>query len=70
MKGNKQTNKLLWKYAALGSQFFAAIVIGIFIGLKADEWLNTSMPLLVWILPLLFIIGMLIRIVIDTSKKE
>lgn len=70
MKNKKDSNRMLWKYAAMGTQFFAAIGIGIFLGLKLDQWLNISNPLIVWLLPLLFIIGMLIRIVIDTSKNE
>lgn len=57
------------KYAGLGMQFLVAIALGVFIGLKADEWLNLSFPLLVWLLPLLMIIGIIIKIVKETDKK-
>ncbi len=57
------------RYAGLGAQFLIAIALGIFVGLKIDEWLKFSFPLLVWLLPLLIIIGMLIKIIKDTDKK-
>ena len=53
----------------MGMQFLASIALGIFIGIKADKWLNFSFPLLVWLLPLLIIIGLTIKIFKDTSKK-
>jgi chromate transport protein ChrA len=57
------------RYAGLGAQFLIAIALGIFVGLKIDEWLKFSFPLLVWLLPLLIIISMLIKIIKDTDKK-
>mgnify|MGYP001554828572 FL=1 len=57
------------RYAGLGAQFLIAIALGIFAGLKIDEWLKFSFPLLVWLLPLLIIIGMIIKIIKDTDKK-
>jgi len=57
------------RYAGMGAQFLVSIAVGIFIGLKADKWLNFSFPLLVWLLPLFIIIGLIIKIVNDTSKK-
>lgn len=57
------------RYAGLGAQFLVAIALGIFVGLKIDEWLKFSFPLLVWLLPLLIIIGMIIKIIKDTDKK-
>lgn len=70
MKTRKETNSDLIKYAGMGMQFLASIAIGIFIGLKADDWLNFSFPLLVWLLPLLIIIGLTVKIVKDTSNKN
>jgi hypothetical protein len=54
----------------MGMQFLASIAIGIFVGMKADDWLNFSFPLLVWLLPLLIIISLTIKIIKDTSKKD
>jgi len=53
----------------MGMEFLAAIAIGIFAGIKLDEWLRISFPLLVWLLPLLIIISLTIKIIKDTSKK-
>lgn len=69
MKTRKDTNRELMKYAGMGMQFLVSIALGIFIGIKADEWLKFSFPLLVWILPLIIITGLIIKIVKDTSKK-
>ena len=69
MKTRKETNKELLQYAGMGMQFLVSIALGIFIGLKADKWLNFSFPLLVWILPLLIIAGLIIKIIKDTSRK-
>jgi type IV secretory pathway TrbD component len=69
LKTRKETNSELIKYAGMGMQFLAGIGLGIFFGFKADEWLNISFPLLVWLLPLLIIISMTIKIIRDTSGK-
>jgi len=69
LKTRKETNRELMRYAGMGAQFLVSIAVGIFIGLKADKWLNFSFPLLVWLLPLFIIIGLIIKIVNDTSKK-
>lgn len=69
LKSRKETNRELISYAGMGAQFLVSIGIGIFIGMKLDEWLHFSIPLLVWIMPLLIIIGLIIKIIKDTSKK-
>jgi hypothetical protein len=57
------------RYAGMGMQFLVSIGLGIFIGSKADEWFDFSFPLLVWVLPLLIIIGLIVKIIKDTSTK-
>ncbi|HSV11843.1 MAG TPA: hypothetical protein VLI68_13800 [Hanamia sp.] len=69
MKTRKETNRELMHYAGMGAQFLVSISVGIFIGIKVDEWLNFSFPLLVWLLPLLIIAGLILKIIKDTSKK-
>ena len=68
-KQNKPTNDLL-RYAGLGAQLFASLGISVFIGYKVDQWMNTSIPLAVWVIPLLVLCGMIYRLVKDTSKKK
>ncbi len=69
MNNRKESNKQLMRYAGLGMQFLLSIALGIFIGLKVDKWLHFSFPLLVWLLPLLIIIGIIVKIIKDTDKK-
>lgn len=69
IKDKKESNKILWKYASMATQFFVAIGLGVYAGIKLDEWLKISFPLLVWILPLLLILGMIIKVLTDTNKK-
>jgi F0F1-type ATP synthase assembly protein I len=57
------------QYAGLAMQFMVSIALGVFIGIKCDKWLNISFPLLVWLLPLLLIIGIIVKIIKDTSRK-
>lgn len=69
MKTRKETNRELMQYAGMGAQFLVSIGVGVFIGAKADEWLGFSFPLMVWALPLVIIIGLIIKIIKDTSSK-
>lgn len=57
------------RYAGMAMQFLVSIGLGVFFGLKIDEWLHFSFPLLVWLLPLLMIVGILIKIIKDTDQK-
>lgn len=51
-------------------QFLAAIAIALFGGIKLDDWLKLSFPLLVWLLPLLVITGVIIQIIKDTGQQK
>ena len=70
LSDRKETNRQLMRYAGMAAQFMVSIGLGIFIGLKLDAWLNISFPLLVWVLPLLLIIGIIVKIIIETSGKK
>lgn len=63
-------NNILWKYAGMGAQILVSLGLALLIGLKLDAWLRTPFPLLVWLLPLLVIIGMIIKTIKDTSKPK
>lgn len=65
-----QDNSQLWKYAGMVMQFFVSIGIAVFLGLQADKWLQTSIPVFAWVLPLLVIIGIIIQVMRDTSRKK
>lgn len=65
-----ESNKLLWRYAGLGFTFLVAIGIALFIGDKLDSYIKTNFPILVWLLPLLFIISILIKVIKDSNSKK
>ena len=66
----KSNNNILWRYAGMGAQILVSLGLALFIGLKLDAWIRTPFPLLVWLLPLLVIIGMIIKTIKDTSKPK
>lgn len=68
-KGDPGNRNDLLQYAGMATQFLVAIGIAVFIGLKADQWVNWKMPVWVWVLPLLVITGMIYGVVRNSSKK-
>lgn len=66
---NKGNERLLMKYLGLATQIMVSLALAVFAGLKLDKWLSFSIPLLVWILPLLVLVVMIWQIIKDTSKK-
>jgi hypothetical protein len=60
----------LMQYAGMAMQFLVSIGIGVFVGLKVDQWINFKFPVLVWMLPLLIIIVMIYKLIKDTSKPK
>lgn len=69
-KPDNNPNRDLLRYAGLGTQIFVALGLAVFAGLKADRWLDTSFPVLVWVLPLVIIVALIYKIIKDTSKKK
>ena len=67
---NNNNNRDLLRYASMGTQIFVALGIAVFIGLKADKWLKISAPLLVLLLPVLALVGIIYKIVKETSKQK
>lgn len=57
------------QYASLATQLLVALGLAVFLGLKADSWLQLNFPLLGWLLPLVVLMAMFYRILKDTSKK-
>ena len=63
------TNELI-RYASLGTQILVALGLAVFLGLKADKWMKISAPLLVWLLPLLVLVGIMYQVFKATSKRK
>jgi len=67
----KQSNDKSWmKYMGLGAQFFGSIIIAMGIGWKLDPLAGFSSPLLIWIFPLLAVVFNLVKIIVETNKKD
>ena len=63
------TNDIM-RYAGLGAQIFVSLGIAVYIGYKADRWLHISIPLFVWLLPLLVLCLMIYNLIKETSKRN
>ena len=68
-RSNNNYSDLL-RYASMGSQIFVGLGLAVFVGLKADKWLKISAPLLVLILPVVVLVGIIYKIVKETSKQK
>ncbi|MBC7587574.1 MAG: hypothetical protein H7178_04365 [Chitinophagaceae bacterium] len=66
MQSNK---KLLYQYAGFAIQLLVALGIATYAGLWIDKKLKLTIPLLIWMLPLLVLIMMILKTVKDTNKK-
>ena len=69
MKSN--SNQIQWgKFAGLASQWAVALTLLIFLGKYIDQKMERVAPLFLWILPSLFIVFSLFKIVRDTQLKS
>ena len=66
----KKDNRLLFRYAGFATQLIVALGLTVFIGMKIDQWLKFKNPLAVWVLPLLVIIGLIVKVIKDTAPKK
>lgn len=65
----KKPNGLLMQYAGLAAQLVAGLLLTVYLGMWVDKWVHFAIPVFIWLLPLLLIIGMMIKAIRDTSKK-
>lgn len=57
------------QYAGFAAQLAAGLLLAVYGGRWADKQAGMRIPLFIWLFPLLLLIGMLIKVVKDTSKK-
>jgi len=65
----KSNTQLLLEYSGLAFQLLVMIGIAIYAGRYLDGWIKIKFPLFLWLLPLIVIIGMIVKAIRDTSKK-
>ena len=58
------------QYAGLGTQWLIFMGAGVFAGLKTDRWLGWSVPVAVWLFPLIILLISLVRLVRDTGNGK
>jgi Na+/glutamate symporter len=68
-KKSKSNKQFLLEYAGLSFQLLSLIGLAVYAGYYFDKWIKIGFPLFVWLLPLIAIIGMIIKVIKDTSKK-
>jgi hypothetical protein len=51
-------------------QLFVALGVAVFAGIKLDSWLNLSIPVFAWVLPLVILCGMIYKLIRETSKRK
>jgi hypothetical protein len=66
-----KNNQIQWgKFAGLASQWAVALTLLIFLGKYIDQKMGRVAPLFTWIIPSLFIVFSLFKIVRDTQLKS
>jgi F0F1-type ATP synthase assembly protein I len=66
----KKSRQSLMRYMGLATQFFVSIGVGLWLGSIIDDYFSIKAPLFIWLLPLLIVVSSLIKIIIDTNKKN
>jgi len=68
---NNKTDQIQWgKFAGLASQWAIILTLLMFLGKYMDQKMERVAPLFLWILPSLFIVFSLFKIVKDTQLKS
>jgi membrane protein DedA with SNARE-associated domain len=65
----EKPKNILMQYAGFATQLAVALLLAVFAGKWLDKYTGIDFPILIWLLPLLVLIGLLVKVVRDTSKK-
>ncbi|SKA05958.1 AtpZ/AtpI family protein [Sediminibacterium ginsengisoli] len=67
----RQQDSRNWiRYTGLASQLVAGLLLTGYAGVWLDKRIDAAKPVFAWLLPLLLLIGMLVKIVKDSSVKH
>jgi len=67
---NKPSDSQYIRYSSLGFQLIATIAIGMFIGVKLDDWLEMEKPIFTVCVSVFFVIIALYIVVKDLLKEQ
>lgn len=70
MEDKNKSDRLLWQYAGLATQLLVSLGATLYLGNWLDNKIGWGMALLVWILPLMVLIGTMYKLIKDTSNKK
>lgn len=70
MEDKNKSDRLLWQYAGLATQLLVSLGVALFLGNWLDEKIGWGLALLVWIMPLIVLIGTMYKLIKDTSNKK
>ncbi len=65
---NKRGARLILEYSGMAARYLAVLGLSVWAGLKADQLIPGKLPVLVWVLPLLCVVGLVVKAIRDTSK--
>ncbi len=61
---------ILAKYGSLGTQMLVGVGLGAYGGMWIDKKTGITIPIFIWLLPLLVIIAMIVKLIKDTTPKH
>ncbi|MFZ6023023.1 MAG: hypothetical protein ACOYVG_01055 [Bacteroidota bacterium] len=59
----------VFQYAGMASQWIIVLVGTVYLGKWLDKKWHFQQPVMIWLLPLLSLLGLMIKLIRDTSKK-
>jgi hypothetical protein len=62
-------NNILVQYAGMTAQILTGLGLATLLGLWLDKRRTSPKPLFTWILPVILLIGILVKVIKDTNKK-
>jgi hypothetical protein len=65
----EKKNNTLIQYAGMAAQILTGLGLSTWLGLWIDKKRNSPKPLFTWLLPVVLLIGFLVKAIKDTSKK-
>ena len=68
---DKKSNRYyLLRYGSIAFQLTIALLVVIFLGVQVDKFIHLSFMLFSWLFPLFLVVGMIIKVIKDTSGKN